>query len=739
MKLSIIKEALIENQPNPVDIEGTKKILSQMENCICKIYQDGKKGTGFFCKIPFPDKNNLLNVLITNNHILNQKDIEDNQIIKLTMYNKEENKNIEKNIKIDESRKRYTYINDGEGIDITIIEIKPKKDNINNYLEIDDDLLDLECNKKSIYILHYPKDKKLVSYGLINDVIGGKKINHYCNTEEGSSGSPILSLNTHKIIGVHYGSSNKKSIKLNYGTYIKYIINEFNNKYKNEIKNIGIKDTNLKATFFIKKKSQNNKIVKEIKTVFNKDQLILFYDVIVNIKSLKDINKGWFIKINNANYKKYKNEKTTIIGVIGNSNKGKSFLVSKISKDYLPSGIKIKTKGLCFKYPKSSDRRIALIDTVGLEKPILKEEEKDNLVNEQKIEIQKQNLSEDEREEEYERRDKKEDNEKIFYEKSKEKILTELFLQNYIFYNSNIIIIVVGILNYYEQKLLYRIKKEIFKNKNNKSLFIIHNLMTYTTEEQVEDYIKEVLLKNVLFNLEEGHTEINSKSGKYFYEKMTNFPVFHLLFANEDSKAGNIYNEFTLQFLENNYLFATDLKPFDIVKTIKDRFTEIAKDIIEQPEAIKFDDSKEDIIKLDCPKDIIFKRYFMYADLTLKSDKFIPVYNYYEKDDKIVVKIEAPGNCNLLSSRVDFSGEYTIINISGEKRQDKEPKYLSDNLFNNRKMGFFSLGIPLLTKEFLLKNESPLILNKKGVFILEFKLEKTKNKIEFKYDEEDEI
>ena len=35
---SIINEALIEDQPNPVDIEGIKKILYQMENCICRIY-----------------------------------------------------------------------------------------------------------------------------------------------------------------------------------------------------------------------------------------------------------------------------------------------------------------------------------------------------------------------------------------------------------------------------------------------------------------------------------------------------------------------------------------------------------------------------------------------------------------------------------------------------------------------------------------------------------------------------
>ena len=86
-----IKEFLIENQPDPVDLEGTILILSQMENCICKIVNDdGRKGTGFVCKIPFPDKNNLLKVLITNNHILNENDIKSGKFIKLIMHNKEQ-------------------------------------------------------------------------------------------------------------------------------------------------------------------------------------------------------------------------------------------------------------------------------------------------------------------------------------------------------------------------------------------------------------------------------------------------------------------------------------------------------------------------------------------------------------------------------------------------------------------------------------------------------------------------
>ena len=230
----IIEEIFTECEPDPVDLEGTKKILSQMENCICQIYPKKGNGTGFFCKIPFPNENNLLNVLITNNHILDEEAIKNNKKIEFIMFNKE--KKIKKEIIMDESRKRYTFKNEKEGIDITIIEIKPNIDNINNFLEIDDEVLELECRRKSIYVLHYPNTKKLVSYGLINDITGSKKISHNCNTESGSSGGPILSLNTFKVIGVHFaGVNNYRNIKYNYGTYINYVVKEFNKQYKDEI------------------------------------------------------------------------------------------------------------------------------------------------------------------------------------------------------------------------------------------------------------------------------------------------------------------------------------------------------------------------------------------------------------------------------------------------------------------------------------------------------------------------
>ena len=81
------------------------------------------------------------------------------------------------------------------------------------------------------------------------------------------------------------------------------------------------------------------------------------------------------------------NEPILKIGVIGNADKGKSFLLSKISKIDLPSGTSISTEGLSIKYPeleKYENRKIALLDSVGLETPVLKETD-----NEIKIQMRK--------------------------------------------------------------------------------------------------------------------------------------------------------------------------------------------------------------------------------------------------------------------------------------------------------------------------------------------------------------
>ena len=224
-----IKEKYLETSPIPVSIKGTETIISQMKNGICKIYtKNGTKGTGFFCKISNQTKTNYLNVLFTNNHVLNENDIRIGSIINFSL----NDDNIYKQITIDEKRKVFT----DEETDTTFIEIRPKEDGVNFFLDLDDsvfketEFLEKYYKNASVYILQYPKGQNvMVAYGNINQIQDKKHICHTCCTEEGSSGSPILSLNNYKVIGIHYGSSH---FYFNKGTLIKHPINKYFEKNK---------------------------------------------------------------------------------------------------------------------------------------------------------------------------------------------------------------------------------------------------------------------------------------------------------------------------------------------------------------------------------------------------------------------------------------------------------------------------------------------------------------------------
>ena len=58
----------------------------------------------------------------------------------------------------------------------------------------------------------------------------------------------------------------------------------------------------------------------------------------------------------------------------------------------------------------------------------------------------------------------------------------------------------MGKLTYSEQLLINKVKVESKKQKIGK-IFIIHNLQEFRTRDQVEDYIKNTLLKCSTFNL----------------------------------------------------------------------------------------------------------------------------------------------------------------------------------------------------------------------------------------------
>ena len=222
------KELKMNNFGKLDKYEEEALIQKQMEESICKISKNNKnKGTGFFCKIPFPDYKHLLPVLITNNNVLGKNDINEGRQIDISLNNDNE---IYK-IMIDDRKK---YIN-SRSFNITIIEIK-KDDGLDfdNFLEIDENIYEnnlIETYKdKPIYLLHYPLGEKMQNnVGLIKN-INEDNINiiHSCSSKNGSLGGPLLNLENYKVIGIQ--KDNSDDIELNQGIFIKLPIEKFYDK-----------------------------------------------------------------------------------------------------------------------------------------------------------------------------------------------------------------------------------------------------------------------------------------------------------------------------------------------------------------------------------------------------------------------------------------------------------------------------------------------------------------------------
>lgn len=210
-----------KNYVKPVSVEGTKKILDQMTNCICKIKNNQIIGAGFFCRIPYIN-NTKINALITSYQIIDDYYLNQNNkiILLLNSHNEDKVINLDPNRKIYSSKKYNT----------TIIELK-ESDNINNYLELDENLFRNDIKEyyesQSIYILQYLlSGTASVSYGILNE-FNGFNFKHICFAESGSKGAPILNLSNNKVIGISIEL--KENISFNFGVILKDPIEEYKN------------------------------------------------------------------------------------------------------------------------------------------------------------------------------------------------------------------------------------------------------------------------------------------------------------------------------------------------------------------------------------------------------------------------------------------------------------------------------------------------------------------------------
>ena len=249
-----INERSFEDYPKPIFLEQTSIILKQMKTTVFYINCDEGKGTGFFFKIPVIGK--LIPVFVTANHVIDENYLAKNTEIKI-------NTNKDKAPKTIQLKNKFFFTD--KDYDVTMIEIDENKDGEYEYLEPDDRILKEELidNLKgtSIYTLQYPVNQSptlAVSYGILKRGNEKEKYNfiHYCCTQYGSSGSPILNIENNKVIGIHKQTHEKRNY--NIGSFLFYSMKGFIDKYYDECLKKYQNQLNSKKKNINNKESSNN-------------------------------------------------------------------------------------------------------------------------------------------------------------------------------------------------------------------------------------------------------------------------------------------------------------------------------------------------------------------------------------------------------------------------------------------------------------------------------------------------
>ena len=207
---------------NPINIEQLQRIINLSKKSVVKIKKQNMFSTGVLCNVHLPDKK-VLPILITCNHMLNEDDITVGKKVNFSL----DNDNIFYQILIDETRKVYS----NRLYDITFIEIK-KSDglDISSFLEVDPNILsfhEIELINKPVCLLsyHYGKELKFSNGKIKNLGEDGYHICHFCSSNPGCGGGPILDLNNNHVIAIHQGTMAQKIF--NIGIFLKKPLEEF--------------------------------------------------------------------------------------------------------------------------------------------------------------------------------------------------------------------------------------------------------------------------------------------------------------------------------------------------------------------------------------------------------------------------------------------------------------------------------------------------------------------------------
>lgn len=428
---------------------------------------------------------------------------------------------------------------------------------------------------------------------------------------------------------------------------------------------------------------------------------LAFYDLVINFDSLKQLTQGWKIEYSEEadsekRYNENKERNCCVVAVLGNLNKGKTFVLQKLSKYDLPNGYSIPTKGLSIKYPHNQGKAVTVLDCAGFEMPVKLDNNLDDGVNTSNYSHSKDEFS--------------------ISETARDRAHTEEFVQSFVLNQSNVQIVVVGILTFSDQKLI----NKLIATSADKSIFVVHNLATYVTRSQVRDYIDEVLAttskvkKNryIIFDNKNSCDKSNSSADEEnnFYwqdEKYKN--MVHLVMARDGSDAGYYYNRSTLKYIEQQITSFISQKKFDPIESLRTHIYKMSSTLFEETskinelEEVKVKDRLIKVeYKFDKGKEISLKKCLV-TELGLNvfhGSKFTPKYSQFKSQNEFIVKVDIPDMIYDPHTKypIDTIPGFWIIFIRGEKYNDRTNQELirrGEDSHDSRDYGRFEIEMVL--------------------------------------------
>ena len=430
------------------------------------------------------------------------------------------------------------------------------------------------------------------------------------------------------------------------------------------------------------------------------------YDAIIDINSIRFLNKGWNIYYNNEKEEETKKilnyTKKYIVSMLGHSNRGKTYILNKLSNINLQSGYQIQTKGISIKIPENQN--IIILDTQGTNAPLLLEENEEDKRNQPDFQkdLEYINLCQ---------------------------IITNYIIQTFIIKEAKILICVIGMLTSSETIFLNKIKKNC---RNIKQLIVIHNLIKCYTKKDIEEYKEGILMKNIIFKFEEriipsfDPNGKEDKFNKYYIEIEENnnnqSDILHFFFGN-DSKQSEVikYNKETIKYIQDKIIIQLN-EEINLFKKLTEHINSLSSEVLAKNIKVEIN-GKLDLIKCNeeiVPKEIIADEL---DNIIFIKNYFEPNYKCWRKDNNFIIGVDICSKLKENSLKViHFSDKennnYQIFKIKGERElceQENKDIKVKYNFINKRSDSKFLLKIKIN-------------LSEKGIIAISGKYTKTENK-----------